>query len=194
MFKAIWAAVICGNPASWAILALGAIVALGAASGVGAYVMHKMDKADYVALQLADAKAQIAAVQTAQKLQAQQDAVKNKDSVAEAKAQQKLDDQRNLIPQRVVLHVKDTLVCVPYGVIRMFNGYAHGLSDADITIAAGKSDDSCSEISWRSLTNDITDDYAIGIKNAEQLDALEADVQRLVIAGQKVQPAAATAK
>jgi hypothetical protein len=57
MFKAAWLAIIGGNPGSWAILALGVLLALGGASGVGAYVMHKMDSADYKALQLADSKA-----------------------------------------------------------------------------------------------------------------------------------------
>lgn len=58
MFKLAWAAIVSGNPGSWAILALGIIVTLGVASGTGAYVMHKIDSADYKALQLSYAQAQ----------------------------------------------------------------------------------------------------------------------------------------
>jgi hypothetical protein len=65
MFRLAWAAIAGSNPGSWAILALGVLVTLCAASGGGAYVMHKMDSAAYTSLQLQYAKSKDAA-QTAQ--------------------------------------------------------------------------------------------------------------------------------
>jgi Tfp pilus assembly protein PilN len=52
MFRLLWTTILGGNPGSLAILALGVILSLGAASGSGAYIMHRMDKSDYTALQL----------------------------------------------------------------------------------------------------------------------------------------------
>jgi hypothetical protein len=52
MFKALVAVILGGNPGSWAILALGAVIALGSASGLGAYAMHRMDAASYAELEL----------------------------------------------------------------------------------------------------------------------------------------------
>lgn len=58
MGKAIWAIIAGGNPGSWAILALIVIGVLGAASGTGAYFMHRLDAASYTKLQLKYANAE----------------------------------------------------------------------------------------------------------------------------------------
>lgn len=179
MFKAIWTAVIGGNPGSWAILALGAVIAFGAASGAGAYVTHQVDLATLNALKLADAKAQIKAVKQAKDLQARQDKTAMDGAVSEAYAQGKLDGAAQSIPHEVIKHVTDHMPCVTLGLVRVLNGYALGHGAADESIAAGQPDDACSPVPWRSFASDIADDYVTGLKNAEQLNALEANVLQL---------------
>jgi hypothetical protein len=179
MLKQLWAVIAGGNPGSWAILALIALGALGAATASGAYVTHKMDSADYKALQLADATAQTAAVQKAKDLQARQDKTAMNGAVAEAYAQGKLDGARQSIPTEVVKHVKDTVPCISYGLVRVLNGYAEGHGAADESIASGQPDDACAPVSWRAFASDISDDYVTGLKNAEQLNALIANVRQL---------------
>src|SRR5512139_2345968 len=58
MGKALWAIIAGVNPGSWAIIALIVIGVLGAASGTGAYFMHRLDAAAYTKLQLKYANAE----------------------------------------------------------------------------------------------------------------------------------------
>ena len=168
----------------WGYIA--AAVFAAALSGVGVgWTVHKVDVATIASMRLADANAAKAAIVAEAKTQKAQDDVDLSSAVAEAKAQQQIVTQTVTVSKEITKHVTDTVPCIPFGLVRVLNDAATGSDTANAPAAAGQSDDACSGISWRSFANDITDDYGAGRENAEQLNALEANVIELVQAANK---------
>ena len=64
----------------------------------------------------------------------------------------------------------------------MLDDAATGSDTANAATAAGQSDDACAPLSWRAFAGDLSDDYATARANAEQLNALQADIAALVAA------------
>lgn len=157
----------------WGSLIFGGALAI--AAGSGAWYVTKAVYQDKLETRIAaDAQAKADAVTAAAAVQHAQDLVAQNAAVAEAVAQKAQEDARHAAPSYIVQHVRDTVVCVPYGVVRTINHYANGADPA--TIAPGQSDDACAPVPWRSLTGDLADDYVTGGENAEQLNRLEATV------------------
>jgi hypothetical protein len=130
-----------------------------------------------------NAKANELAITAAAKVQHDQDMAAEKAAVTEAAAQQRIVIQTKTLTKEIVTHVPVTVACVPVGLVRVLNAAAKGLSAPDESFAAGKSDDACAPVSWRSLAADISDDYGTGNENAEQLNALEASIRDINAAG-----------
>lgn len=152
-----------------------------AAAALAAFLTHKIDDDALKAVQLADQKAAVQAVQAAGAAQKRQDDVALNAAVAEAKAQQKIITQVQTITKEITVHVPDTRVCIPIGLVRVLNAAAANNPDTS-GIAPGQLDDACSTVTWRSLAGDIVDDYGTAHKNAEQLNALEGTIRDMVAA------------
>jgi hypothetical protein len=165
----------------WGTLAAGAIAAILAGSTAG-YVVHRMDEATIAAIKLADQKAQTQAIQDADAIRQTQDQANLDAALAEARAQQAIVTKTRTVTREIAIHVPQTQPCIPYGLVRVLDDAARGSNTANTATAAGQSDDACTGISWRAFAGDLSDDYGIGRANAEQLNALEADVTALVAA------------
>lgn len=167
----------------WGYVAAVAIAAIMAGSVTG-YVVHRMDDATINSMKLADSQVQVKAVQLAEKMQATEDKEDLDAAVSEAAAQQKIITQTLTVTKEVQVHVPDTSHCnngPTFGLVRMLNAAAAVGPDPDtFPTTAGQSDDSCAPVSWRNFTQDLANDYGAGRQNAEQLNALEANVTSLV--------------
>ena len=167
--------------AAWGYVAAASIAALIAGSATG-YAVHRMDESAIAAIKLADQKAQTQAVKDAAAIRQSQDQANLDAALAEAKAQAALAARTHIITREVTVHVPQTVPCIPYGLVRLLDDAASGSDTADAPASAGQSDDACTGISWRAFAGDLADDYATGRANAEQLNALEANVTALVAA------------
>lgn len=165
----------------WGTLAAAGVAALLAGAGTF-YVTHRMDEGTIAAIELADQQAQTKAVEDAAKLRQSQDKVNLDAALAEAKAQQIIVTHTQTVTREIPIHVPQTQPCIPYGLVRVLDDAATGSDTADAAAAAGQSDDACAGISWRAFAGDLADDYASGRANAQQLNALEADVTQLAAA------------
>jgi uncharacterized protein GlcG (DUF336 family) len=166
---------------AWVTFAAAGIAALLAGSTMG-YAVHRMDEATIASIKLADQKAQTQAIKDAAAIRQSQDQANLDAALAEAKAQQAIATRTRTVTREITIHVPQTQPCIPYGLVRVLDDAATGSDTANAATAAGQSDDACTGISWRAFASDLSDDYATGRANAEQLNALQADVTALVAA------------
>ena len=166
---------------AWGYLAAASFVALLAGSATG-YAVHRMDESTITALKLADQQAETKAIKAADAIRQSQDLANLDAALAEAGAQAAITARAHIITREITIHVPQTQSCIPYGLVRLLDDAANGSDTAGAAIAAGQSDDACAPISWRAFAGELTDDYATGHANAEQLNALEANVTALVAA------------
>jgi hypothetical protein len=166
---------------AWGYLAAASVAALIAGSGVG-HVVHRMDEGTIAAIKLADQKTQSQAIAAAAAIRGSQDQANLDAALAEAKAQAAITARTQIVTREITIHVPEIQPCIPYGLVRLLDAAARGSDPADAPIAPGQSDDSCAPISWRAFAQDLASDYGIGRANAEQLNALEADIRALVAA------------
>lgn len=167
-----------GSSIAATILIYVVVYAAGGASG--AWVMHKIDSAAYAALVAKDAQAQLEAVEKARAIQAQTDKIALDSAVAEAKAQQKILVQHEVITQEITKYVPVRIACFTYGALRLLGAAELGTDPANLTLPAGKSDDSCAPVNVRSVVAALLANHFTFLQNAEQLNALEAWVTETV--------------
>lgn len=106
-------------------------------------------------------------------------------AVKEGAAQQALAAVAATVKQKVPHHVHEpaaprAIGCVTYGLIRVLDAAALGIDPDDLALPAGKSDDACAPITNADLAAAVADNYASALSNAEQLNALEADIRARV--------------
>jgi hypothetical protein len=147
-----------------------AVVTLGIGAGAAGWTTHKVDQSFYDELVIKDKDAQIAAVNLAIANQKNQDELNKDAAVKEAAAQQSIEDKSHVIVQKIPTLVSDTSTCITFGLLRVLNAAAANGDVASLT--GSQSDDACAGVSWRSFASDLADDYRIGNKNSEQLNAL----------------------
>jgi hypothetical protein len=165
----------------WGYAAAAAFAAIVAGTGVG-WTVHRIDQAAYAVLQLADAKAKNDAMAALARTD-QREAKANLDAaVAEAQAQQKIVTETVTVTKEIAQHVPIATPCIPFGLVRVLDDAATGSNTANAPTPAGQSDDACAPLSWRAFASELSDDYGAGRANAEQLNALEADVRALAAA------------
>lgn len=145
------------------------------AFGGGLYAAHRWDEATIAAMTLAQAKADAAAAATRTAIVEAQDKASLAAAVGEAMAQQKLADQRNLIPREVRIHVPgNRVVCIPYGLVRVLDAATAGVDPSGLPLPAGQSNVACAPVTAAALAAGVAANYATARQNAEQLNALEA--------------------
>lgn len=110
-------------------------------------------------------------------------------AVAEASAQERIVYRTNETIKEVPRYVTvvQDRACIGYGLVRVLDAAAQGLSPESLQLPAGQSDDACSPVAPSALAMSVAGNYGIARQNAQQLDALSADIRaREAIAG--VQP------
>lgn len=152
------------------------IVVMLVGAVIAGYLVHHYDSAAYTKLQLAQVEANLKAVQEAKDLQAKQDKAAIDAAVAEAKAQQDIAANQNQIRQELPNYVSSHTTCVTYGIVRLLNA-ALGRYDLSLPTPAGKPNDACAPITADQFTGDVIDNYILAVENAEQLNALEAEIR-----------------
>jgi hypothetical protein len=155
----------------WGYVATFSVGALGA-GGLAIWLTAAVKDHEIDNLKLADAQAQVFAIQDAAAWQHAQDQIALTAAVREAQAQVQIVHDHDTITKEIPVYVKDTSTCITYGLVRLLHSAAAGSDPAADTYTAGKPDDACAPLSWSSLAADYSDDLATGRSNAEQLDAL----------------------
>jgi hypothetical protein len=161
-------------------LIVGAVAAILAGFSAG-YVVHRMDETTITSMKLAASLAEVDAVNMIAKHVRDSDKIVLDAAVKEAAAQTRIVTQTATLTKEIPSHVKDSSTCITFGLVRVLNAAATGASPRDT--APGQPDDACAGVSWRSLAGDLTDDYASGNANAEQLNALEDTVAATAAVG-----------
>lgn len=158
------------------------LVVIGAAAvlAFGTYkVVHKMDDAALARVNAAVAEANVQAQKQSADLLAAQARLSQQTGGAEAVAQNTIAARTNTIIQKVPTYVTVTQdrACVPYGLVRVLDASALGLDPADLVPPPGQSDDACAPVATSDLARSVAGNYGTARQNAEQLNALEADVK-----------------
>lgn len=148
------------------------LVAGGASTGL---LVHRLDAAKLLAVQLADSKAQTAAVAAAMVAQGKIAAANEAAAVKEARGQAKVVHDTEVITKEIptyVTSVQDARACVSFGLVRVLYAAEHGVAPSSLQLPAGSSDDACTALRSSDLAASLAADYGAGRANAEQLDAL----------------------
>ena len=135
----------------------------------------------WYAPQLAGAKAEIAAGKTAAKaVRAAHVAITKADTKSEDQAQAAIQDQTRVIIRKVPVYVSTApsppVGCITYGMLRLHDASVLGIDPADLPPSAGQSDAACSAVSPSDFMAAVAGNYSAARQNAEQLNALEADI------------------
>lgn len=164
---------------SWALKALG-ILAVVVFIG---FAVHEWKLA--IAGE-AVAKVETVAVQHARHVEVASSQLSTRTSTAEATTQAAIVAKGRVIHDKVYVHVQDHLPasgCITYGFLRHLDAAGLGLDPSDVGSPAGQPDDACAPLSPRDAAATIGDRLTDARANAEQLDALIADVKaRIAIA------------
>lgn len=171
---------------SWALKALG----IGSVVVFIGFAVHewKLAVADS-----AVAKVEVRAIQQARHVEVASAQLSTRNSTGEANAQAQIAATGRVIHDKVYIHVKDRLPpsgCITYGFLRHLDAAGLGLDPSDVGVPAGQPDDACAPLSPRDAAALIGDRLTDARANAEQLNALIADIKaRIDIANGKPQDA-----
>lgn len=158
--------------------------------GTGAKLMSDWDSHKIVTMraELTAAAAQAHATTLVQK------AITKADTSAETSAQAAITQRAHIIYQERTRYVPQpgpsvAVPCVSNGMLRLHDAAILGADPGDLEPPAGQSDDACSTLSASDFMGLVANNYAAARANAEQLDALEADI---VARGQAITDPGAT--
>ena len=153
-------------------------LALGAAAIGGFTLAHRLDAAAYTKLELSYAQAQATAVATAAAEQKRLDDIATQAAQLEAANQSRLAANAQAALTEVQNHVKTVYVsCLPLGFVRVLDAAALGVTAASLPHAAGNTDATCSKVDPVALARSIVQNYFTANSNAEQLNALIANLR-----------------
>lgn len=162
------------------------------AFGGGFKLAHDLDQGAYQALKASYAQAAASAAQGARQREEAQMALSQATGEAEAAQQAALTAKARVITREITHYVttaQDAHGCVTWGMLRLHDAAALGVPADTLVPPAGQSDDACSPVKPSDFMAAITGNYAVAWANAEQLNALEADItQRVAVANGAVKP------
>lgn len=156
-------------------LIVGAVSGLLAASG-GAWVGYNIEYSKLASLQLADAQAQVLAVNKAIDRRTAQDAAALKAAVSDAQAQQKIVTVTQTITKRIPGH--DTVLveahaCIPVALERLLRATATEADPDSLALAPGQSDDDCADLTVADVADWFASYAGASEANAQQLTDLQ---------------------
>jgi hypothetical protein len=165
-------------------LKIAGVLACVAAVSFAAYqVTAAFKDAKYGKLTTAVAQAETVAVQRARHVEVASSQLSTASSTHEATAQAEIAAKGRVIHDKVNVHVPATShprACVTLGFLRHLDAAGLGLDPSDVGATAGQPDDACSALSPADAAAAIGDRFTDARANAEQLDALIADVRRRI--------------
>lgn len=152
-----------------------------AAAALSGYLVHTFDDDTYQKLKLADAQASIRASQVVASIQKKIDAANLASALQEEKAQQQIITQTQTVTKEIPVYVHDTISCPgpSVGLARLLYASAAGVDPATVSLAAGQSDDACSDVTASEVASWFSQFAGAARENAEQLNALEASIRSL---------------
>lgn len=159
----------------WGAIGLGALALLAG----GFYAGDRWELGKYETLVAADAVAAQHATAAALKTQQAIDAKNQETALAAAQAQQRIVTQTVTITKRIPTYVHDTISCpgLTVGLARVLRGAADGTDPASLSLAAGQSDDTCSDVTPTEVAGWFAG-YALAARaNTQQLSDLIAAVK-----------------
>ncbi len=166
--------------ASIELKALILAIAMGGAAITSGVVTHKVDNSRYVALELKYAQAEATAVAAAQAEQKRLDDIATQAAQREAANQSRLAAKAQAALTEVQQHVKVvTIKCIPLGLVRVLDAAALGVTAASLPHATGNSDVTCAKVDTVALARSIVANYFTANANAEQLNALIANLREM---------------
>jgi hypothetical protein len=166
MFGLSWATV---KLIAWGVLAATVL-------GFAAYVKHEWEAGKAAQAQIVVLHKQEKAVAGAEK------SVVAQAGSSEQAAQAALSAQARVIIEKVPVYVQNPrghvsgVACVSNGLVRLHDAAALGVDPASLPATVGP-DDACSGVAPSDFASTIARNYAAARANAEQLNALEADVR-----------------
>ena len=162
---------------TWAINAIGAVIIAAVIAGCGAHLAQLWYEPQVTALK-ATAHAQAARAHEVKTVQA---TLTKTSAAAETKAQAAIVRQARVIIKKVPVYVSiapsPPVGCITNGMLRLHDAAVLGIDPASLPPPAGQPDGACSAISPSDFMATVAGNYAIARENAEQLDALEADLK-----------------
>lgn len=163
---------------SWVKAAVFGLGALALVSG-GAYVGYRWEAGTVATLKMQAAQERAEAVQEAKQSDDAQAKVALNAAIAEAQAQTRIITNTVTItkevPKYVTVH-QDAIVCIPVGLARVLRAAAAGSDPSAVVLAPGQSDDACSDLTASEVAGWFSEYAGASVGNAEQLNALEAEV------------------
>lgn len=156
-------------------LIVGAVTAVVAASG-GAYAGYRWELSTYEARVASDAQAVTLAVQKEANSAAAQAAVSQAFAVRDQQAKDAINVKTVTITKELPAHVTQVQVdraCLSVGLMRMLRSASTQTDPDTLSLAAGQSDDDCSDVSPVTVAGWFTGYAAASEANAQQLTDLE---------------------
>jgi hypothetical protein len=148
------------------------VIALGAFFG-GMALMHKFDAGELANYKLAAEKQHAADLAAAAEKQKQIDGAAIAAASAEAATQGANAAMLQKELANVTAHVSAKAVpCISWGLVRVLDAAALGVSPDDLSLPAGKSDDTCSPFTAAQLAVSVVSSFGAARANADQLNAL----------------------
>lgn len=101
----------------------------------------------------------------------------------EVAAQAKIVVRYRTIVKEVPTYVtvqQDARGCVSWGLVRLLDAAALGVDPSTLDLPSDVTDDTCTTLKASDLAASVAGNYGVAAANAEQLDALEADIKARV--------------
>ena len=162
----------------WAMKLIGLLVIAAVIFGCGMRLMSQLDAGS-----IAKYKATIAA-QTAvvKQVTAVTSLITKDDQTKELMAQNVMAAQTKTITKEITRYVPRpgpsvSVPCVSNGMLRVHDAAVLGVDPSTILPPAASPDDACSTVAASDFMADVAANYGIARANAEQLNALEADIK-----------------
>lgn len=154
-------------------------VSLVVGLGAGAYAGYRWEHGAVLSLQLADVKAQAAALGRSFQMQQVIAKANDKNGAHDVVEQTKIVDHYITVTREIPTYVHDSIACPggTYGFVRVLVAAERGIAAATLPLPAGVTVDTCSPLEPSGLAADLAADLAAARGNAQQLDDLEASVR-----------------
>ena len=160
----------------WIVYAIMAATFLGLVT----YVKVEWDRGQH-AIHVVHAAHVVAKRQTAAVIRVDKPA-----ATAEKAAQTTIVYRTRTLIRKVAAHVTASTPCIPWAVVRLHDAAVLHVDPASLQPPAGQSDDACSDVAPTAFVVTVIDNYAVADANAEQLNALEANIAARAAAAQAV--------
>lgn len=153
-------------------------VALAVGTAGGAWVGYRIESGKVAAIQASLAEAETQVAQHGARIIVAQDRVALDAALSHQTITANITLQTAVNEKEITLYVHDKISCPgpTVGLARVLRAYSEGIDPADLSLAAGQSDDDCSDVSASEVADWFNQFADAARKNAQQLNDLEAEI------------------